>query len=203
MFRFLKSLAWFLTTICFRIKRSGAENIPQSGPVILVCNHLHMMDMMSILAQVRRRVFFMAKKELFENKFLAWLLPKCGAFPIARGEVDVTGIRTAMKHLKDGDLLCIFPEGTRNRERKVLLLPLQDGVAMLALRCKAQIVPSWIEGGYTPWKRTRILTGKPMDLSEFADVNKPTQKEMSALTARIEQAMMDCRKALLDRDGIA
>ena len=203
MFGFIKFIAWFLTVICFRIKRSGAENIPASGPVILVCNHIHMMDVACIYAQVRRRVFFMAKKELFQNKFLSWLFRSFGAFPVARGEADVTAIRTAMKCLKDGDLLCIFPEGTRNKERKVPLLPLQDGVAMLALRCKAQIVPSWIEGGYRPWKRVRMITGKPMDLSDFADVRKPTQQDMTAVTERIGQALLDCRKALSERDGKA
>ena len=83
MFGFIKFIAWFLTVICFRIKRSGAENIPASGPVILVCNHIHMMDVACIYAQVRRRVFFMAKKELFQNKFLARLFRSFGAFPVA------------------------------------------------------------------------------------------------------------------------
>ena len=201
MYRFGKVIAWFLTAICFRMKKSGRENIPNEGPVILVCNHIHMMDVACMYAQTRRRVWFMAKKELFENKLLGKLYSMFGAFPIDRGEADITGIRTAMKHLKDGDLLCIFPEGTRNKERKVPLLELQDGVAMLALRCKAEIVPSWLEGGYRPWKRVRILTGKKMDLSAYADIRKPTQEEVKKLTADIGKAMLECKAQLEARDG--
>ena len=193
MYRFGKCIAWFLTAICFRMKASGRENIPQSGPVILVCNHISMMDVACIYAQTKRRVWFMAKKEIFENKLLGAIFAGFGAFPINRGEADVAGIRTAMKHLKDGDLLCIFPEGTRNKKREVPLLPLQDGVAMLALRCKAAIVPSWIGGHYDPIRRARIVTGKPMDLSAYADVRKPSAEDMDKLNEEIRLALLQCK----------
>lgn len=201
MYRFGKVIAWFLTVVCFRIKRSGAEHIPQSGPVILVCNHIHMMDVACIYAQIRRRVWFMAKKELFENKFLGWLFSLFGAFPIDRGEADITGIRTAMKHLKDGDILCIFPEGTRNKERKVPLLPIQDGVAMLALRCKAEIVPSWIGGKYNPISRIRVLTGEKLDLSAYEDVRKPKQEDIAKLNEEIRLALLKCKEMQEARDA--
>ena len=201
MYRFGKFIAWFLTAICFRIKRSGRDNIPEKGPVILICNHISMMDVACIYAQTRRRVWFMAKKEIFENKLMGAIYSAFGAFPINRGEADVAGIRTAMKHLKDGDLLCIFPEGTRNKKREVPLLPLQDGVAMLALRCKADIVPTWVEGHYDPIRRIRVLTGEKMDLSAYADVRKPSQEDMDRLNEEIRQSLLGCRDELAKRDG--
>lgn len=200
MYRLARCAAWFLTRVCYRLKRSGEENIPQSGAAILVCNHIHMMDAACMLIQSKRPIRFMAKKELFENKLLGWALGKIGAFPISRGEADVSGIRTAMKILKDGELLCIFPEGTRNRERREPLLPLQDGVAMLALRCKVDIVPSWIEGGYSPWRPNRMVTGSKLDLSTYEGIRKPGQEEMQRLTAEIREAMLGCRDELLKQN---
>jgi len=201
MYRCGKVIAWFLSSVCFRVKRSGRENIPDKGPVILICNHISMMDVACIYAQTRRRVWFMAKKEIFENKLFGAVCRAFGAFPIDRGEADIVGIRTAMKHLKDGDLLCIFPEGTRNKKREEPLLELHDGVAMLALRCNAQIVPSWIDGHYDPIRRIRILTGEKMDLSAYADIRKPTSDDISRLNEEIRQALLKCRDALAARDG--
>ena len=201
MYRFGKVIAWFLADICFRMKASGKENIPDKGPVILVCNHIHMMDAACMYAQTGRRVWFMAKQELFKNKLLSAVFAAFGAFPVARGEADITAIRTAMKHLKDGDLLCIFPEGTRNKKREVPLLPLQDGVAMLALRCKAEIVPTWIAGKYNPIDRVRVYTGEKMDLSAYADVRKPTQEDIAKLNEDIRLALLGCKEALEKRDA--
>ena len=201
MYRFGKFIAWFLTKVCLNMKASGRENIPESGPVILICNHIHWTDVACVYAQTGRRTWFMAKKELFSNKLLAPLFRAFGAFPIARGEADVAGIRTAMKHLKDGDMLCIFPEGTRNKERKVPLLPMQNGVAMLALRCKAEIVPSWIGGHHNPFKRVCMLTGEKMDLSAYADVRKPSQEDIAKLNEEMVQALLKCRDELEKRDA--
>ncbi len=191
----VRVLAWFLSDVCFFLKRKGAENIPAEGSAILVCNHIHMMDVACIARQCKRKVYFMAKKELFENKLMGWVFSKFGAFPISRGEADISGIRTAMKILKDGDLLVIFPEGTRNKKREEILLPLQEGVAMLALRCKAAIIPSWVEGGYRPWKRCTLLTCAPMDLKRYEDIRKPTQEDMQSLTGDIRAAMLQAREA--------
>ena len=199
MYRLAQAIAWLLTTVCYRLKRAGGENIPAQGPAILVCNHIHMMDIACIVRQTPRKMRIMAKKELFRNPLVGWFCSKVGAFPISRGDADVSGIRTAMQALHDGDLLCIFPEGTRNRKREVPLLPLQEGVAMLALRCRVDIIPSWIEGGYTPWNRCRMLTGEKMDLSAYAGIRKPTQEQMQQLTADIGKALLSCRDQLIAR----
>lgn len=201
MYGLARCVAWFLTKICYRLKRSGGENIPESGAAILICNHIHMMDAACVLIQSKRPVHFMAKKELFENRLLAWTLGKIGAFPISRGEADVSGIRTAMKILRDGELLCIFPEGTRNKERRDPLLPLQEGVAMLALRCGVDVVPSWIEGGYRPWKRNRMITCEKMDMSAYAEIRKPGQQDMKRFTTQMENALLHCRDELEKRDA--
>ena len=193
MYHLLHVLSWLLTTLWFRLRKFGRENIPKEGPAILVCNHLRMMDTACIIAFSPRKVCFMAKKELFENPFLRAVLP------ISRGEADLSGIRTALRILKEGGLLCIFPEGTRNKARKEPLLPLQEGVAMISLRAKAPIVPMWVDGGYAPWSRCMIGAGKPMDLGEYEGLRRVDAAAMKRLTAKMREDMLAVRADILHR----
>lgn len=199
MYHLLHVLSWLLTTLWFRLRKFGRENIPEEGPAILVCNHLRMMDTACIIAFSPRKVCFMAKKELFENPFLRAVLTSIGTFPISRGEADLSGIRTALRILKDGGLLCIFPEGTRNKARKEPLLPLQEGVAMISLRAKAPIVPMWVDGGYAPWSRCVIGAGKPMDLGEYEGLRRVDAAAMKRLTAKMREDMLAVRADILHR----
>ena len=199
MYHLLHVLSWLLTTLWFRLRKFGRENIPKEGPAILVCNHLRMMDTACIIAFSPRKVCFMAKKELFENPFLRAVLTSIGTFPISRGEADLSGIRTALRILKEGGLLCIFPEGTRNKTRKEPLLPLQEGVAMISLRAKAPIVPMWVDGGYAPWSRCVIGAGKPMDLGEYEGLRRVDAAAMKRLTAKMREDMLAVRADILHR----
>ncbi|MGI5885660.1 MAG: lysophospholipid acyltransferase family protein [Candidatus Spyradocola sp.] len=201
MYHLLHVLAWILTTFWFRLRKYGRENIPAEGPAILICNHLRMMDTACIMALAPRKVCFMAKKELFENAFLRAVLTSIGTFPISRGEADISGIRTALKTLKDGNLLCIFPEGTRNKDRKEPLLPLQEGVAMISLRAKAPIVPLWVDGGYAPWRRCSIEAGAPMDLTAYQELRRPDSAAMRRLTAQMREDMLAVRADMQRRDA--
>ena len=199
MYHLLHVLSWLLTTLWFRLRKFGRENIPKEGPAILVCNHLRMMDTACIIAFSPRKVCFMAKKELFENPFLRAVLTSICTFPISRGEADLSGIRTALRILKEGGLLCIFPEGTRNKARKEPLLPLQEGVAMISLRAKAPIVPMWVDGGYAPWSRCVIGAGKPMDLGEYEGLRRVDAAAMKRLTAKMREDMLAVRADILHR----
>lgn len=199
MYHLLHVLSWLLTTLWFRLRKFGRENIPKEGPAILVCNHLRMMDTACIIAFSPRKVCFMAKKELFENPFLRAVLTSIDTFPISRGEADLSGIRTALRILKEGGLLCIFPEGTRNKARKEPLLPLQEGVAMISLRAKAPIVPMWVDGGYAPWSRCVIGAGKPMDLGEYEGLRRVDAAAMKRLTAQMREDMLAVRADILHR----
>lgn len=199
MYHLLHVLSWLLTTLWFRLRKFGRENLPKEGPAILVCNHLRMMDTACIIAFSPRKVCFMAKKELFENPFLRAVLTSIDTFPISRGEADLSGIRTALRILKEGGLLCIFPEGTRNKARKEPLLPLQEGVAMISLRAKAPIVPMWVDGGYAPWSRCVIGAGKPMDLGEYEGLRRVDAAAMKRLTAKMREDMLAVRADILHR----
>lgn len=122
------------------VKFSGKENMPESGAVVLIANHRHWSDIVLMaLAAWPRQVHFMAKSEYSRNKLLNWLIYHLGSFTVDRGEADIKAIKTALKYLKKGEVVGIFPEGTRNRTDE--LLPFKEGAFMLACRARAQVVP--------------------------------------------------------------
>ena len=198
MYRVYYAIGTLINVFWFHLRRVGRDKVPQDGPVILIANHQTLLDVAVIFAMTRRKVHFMAKKELFDNRFLGWALGTIDAFPISRGDADISGIRTALRILKEGGVLCIFPEGTRNKERKnEALLPLQDGVAMLALRGKAAVVPIWIEGGFHPFSRNVALCEGPMDLGAYAGTTRVDAQTMSKFTQDMRVALLKLRENAL------
>src|SRR5208282_1680192 len=122
-------LPFFL--VYLRMQRIGREHLPKSGPLLLASNHRSFLDPFVIGTLVRRPVYYMAKRELFEKRWQAWVLNALGAFPVDRGAGDRDAIQTARAILARGDCVVVFPEGTRVRQG-----PLGDprrGVGRLAL----------------------------------------------------------------------
>ncbi len=135
-------LPFFL--LYFRLDRRGREHVPSSGPVLLAANHRSFLDPFVIGALTRRPVYYMAKRELFERPWQAWILSSLGAFPIDRGRGDEHAMSTARTILERGDCVVIFPEGTRVRPG-----PLGNphrGVGRLALQTGARVVPIAVIG---------------------------------------------------------
>ena len=122
----------------------GRDNLPARGGVILAPNHISYLDPPAAGSAVRRPVYFMAKRGLFSLPLLRTLLPRVHAFPVSRGTPDRKALRTAQELLKAGEVLVIFPEGTRSRDGK--LLPPELGIALLALRAKVPVVPMALIG---------------------------------------------------------
>jgi len=135
-------LPFFL--VYFRLQRVGREHIPVSGPVILAANHRSFLDPFVIGALTRRPIYYMAKRELFERPWQAWILGSLGAFPIDRGRSDEHAMSTARAILERGDCVVIFPEGTR--VRKGPLGHPHRGVGRLALQTGARVVPVAVLG---------------------------------------------------------
>ncbi|HEY7966047.1 MAG TPA: lysophospholipid acyltransferase family protein [Solirubrobacteraceae bacterium] len=173
--------------VYFRMRRTGMEHIPRSGPVILAANHRSFLDPFVIGCLTRRPVYYVAKKELFAHPVAGWLLNRLGAFPIDRGAGDQQAMDTARRILERGDCVVIFPEGTRHRPGP--LGPPRRGVGRLALQTAAPVVPVAVLGTEAVrrgWRirphRVTLRCGRPL---AFPRVENPTQAEALAVTERI------------------
>ena len=129
----------------FRLGRFGREHVPSEGGVILVANHKSFLDPFVIACCVRRPVYFVAKRELFERRWQGWLLNALGAFPIRRGESDEESIETAKAIVRRGDVVVIFPEGTRIRKPGELGKP-KRGAGRMVLETGVPVVPIAVTG---------------------------------------------------------
>jgi len=159
----------------------GRENIPQEGPVILCANHQSMQDPFVLASYTKRKISFMTKKESFDNPILRMVLNGVGAFPVARGENDISAVRTALKVLKDGGVLGIFPEGHRYTDGQ--MHEAANGISLIALRSGAKVVPAYIEGNFKSFKRLTVHIGSPVSLEEFG--RKLDHDTLSAATGKI------------------
>lgn len=122
------------------VKYIGLENIPENGGFILASNHIHAMDPVYIaMGLEKRQIHFMGKKELFDNPFLKWLFTKANGFPIVRGGADADALNYAIRVVKEGNILGIFPEGTRSRDFKPARA--KNGVAVIAKAAQADVLP--------------------------------------------------------------
>lgn len=154
-----------------RLEVAGMENVPPTGPVILVANHISSMDIVTIALPIKRHEHQMAKVELFGVPVLGGIMRLLGAFPVRRGESDRESLRVAEEVLGAGQVLVVFPEGHRSGTGKMAAgLP---GVALIAMRSGAPIVPVGISGTervlkgfrFGPWApKVRMVFGKPFTL---------------------------------------
>ena len=154
----------FLVGILHPVSVEGLEKLPQSG-VLLCPNHASNWDPVLVALQLPKnyRLHIMAKESLFHNPILGWVLRKVGAFPVSRGNSDIQSVKTAIKVLKSGDNLLVFPEGTviRNGIGAVDGLPprAKGGVAVIAVRTGAIMIPVFVDGEKKLFHRTRIIFG--------------------------------------------
>ncbi len=154
-----------LSKFFFRVKIHGLENFPKEGPYIVCFNHKSVLDPPVLGALMPKKIYTMAKEELFDNPFLALIIRNLGVFPVKRGKGDIAAIKTALKVLKEGKVFAIFPEGTRSKNGE--LGKAQPGVAMIAIKAQAPIIPIANQGNYKLFSKMIINIGKPIRLDEY------------------------------------
>jgi 1-acyl-sn-glycerol-3-phosphate acyltransferase len=183
-------LRWLLVPIFLvylRMERIGREHLPTEGPLLLASNHRSFLDPFLIGMMVRRPVYYMAKRELFEKRWQAWILNSLGAFPVDRGAGDQEAMRTAREILERGDCVVLFPEGTRIRTG-----PLQApkrGIGRLALETGAPVAPVAVIGTDAVrrgWRirprKVRVRAGRPLT---FPTVERCSPTLAAAVTRRV------------------
>lgn len=144
-----------LEKMLYKIEYVGTENIPESGGFILASNHVNALDPVFIaLGMKKRQLHFMGKKELFENPIIKFFLSKLNGFPIVRGGADSEALNYAIRIVKEGYVLGIFPEGTRSKDFKPARA--KSGVAVIAKEAKADILPVSIYTSDNMKKHTKL-----------------------------------------------
>jgi 1-acyl-sn-glycerol-3-phosphate acyltransferase len=176
-----------LFLVYLRMQRLGREHLPSEGPLLLASNHRSFLDPFLVGMLARRPVYYMAKRELFEKRWQAWLLSGLGAFPVDRGAGDRDAMVTARAILDRGDAVVLFPEGTRIR-RGPLCAP-KRGIGRLALETGAPVVPVAVIGTEEVrrgWRirprRVRVRAGAPL---RFPRPESATPALAATVTARI------------------
>lgn len=144
LYGILKPLAVFLMRAWFGLSVKGAEHVPSSGPALIVSNHQSILDPPLIGGATRRRIYFLAKAELFRIPVFGWLIRALHARPVRREGSDPRALRTAALLLKEGKALLVFPEGTRSLDGR--LGEGKPGVGMLAVTSGAPVVPAYVSG---------------------------------------------------------
>ena len=164
-YNFVKNFVGFFVKIIYRVEVLGIENIPTDEKRLIICgNHKCNLDPVTISAVFDRQIFWMAKKELFNNKLLGGFLRKLGAFPVDRQGNDLKAIKNALKILKDGEVLGIFPEGTRVKE--IDYTKIKSGIALIAQKTNSEVLPVFIEGDYKPFRKVKVHFRKPVRINK-------------------------------------
>lgn len=161
--------------------------IPKDGPIIVVGNHIHLMDQCVPILSTKRVINYMAKKEYFDNKKVAWFFKSAGCIPVDRTKKDENAVNCALDVLTNGGAIGLFPEGTRNKT-ELFLQPFKFGAVSMAKKTNAYLVPFGITGDYKfRSKNLKVRFGKPFKIGVDEDLAKANEK----LFKTVEKLMKD------------
>ena len=193
---FFHKIPVFLFGLLYPYKIYGKKNVPE-GKAVLVSNHFHVVDCGYIAKIYSKDVYFLAKKELFKNKFFGKIIKSYGAIPVDRENPDMQTMLTSLRVLKDGHKLVIFAEGTRNKSGTNEIQPLKGGAMVFAVKAKSPIVPIVISRKPKIFRKTHIMVGEPFELDEYygAKINEETLVELETF---VHGKMKELQKTLFE-----
>ena len=178
---FLKAVAY----IFFQPRVKGKENIPKEGGAVIAANHVFVLDPGMIGCGTKRCVHFLAKAEIYNTKFITFLMNKSGMIPVHRQRKDHAALEAAEEYLRNGALIALFPEATIIKPEGVRILPFKMGAIKMAYDTGVPIVPATINGRYIPiFGKMSIEFGEPyyVESDDFeAEREKLIQKICSKL----------------------
>lgn len=166
MFHFLQILLTLPIRFFFPTKVVGRKNIP-NGACIIAGNHTSNLDAPILAVHTWEKKYYLAKKELYQNKFMAFFMKRIGTIKVDREISDLSAIKQSLKTLKDNKKLVIYPEGTRVHNKDMSLGEIKSGVAMLAIKAKVPVVPMFMTKQPKLFRRNKLIIGKPFYLDSF------------------------------------
>ncbi len=196
-YRLLQRTLQLAAVLMYRVRYTGRENIPASGGVLVVSNHQSHLDPPLVGIGCPRPMNYIARSTLFNFGPFGRLIASVGSIPIDRDGLGLSGIKESLKRLKRGEMLLIFPEGTRTRDGEIA--PFRPGFTTLAVRSKALILPVAIDGAFQVWPRwkkfpgsgrIRVHFGEPIQTDAFAG------RDDRELLAEVERRVRECYEQL-------
>lgn len=146
MYSFGRAITAFpLINLLCGLSVEGVENIPEKGGLILASNHASYLDPLALGAACPRKISYMAKEELFRIPLFGWMIRSVGAFPVKRHAADISALKEALRRLKNGEVIALFPEGARRNQEDTAGEP-EAGVGFLAQKSGVPVIPALIKG---------------------------------------------------------
>lgn len=197
MYLFFRKLVSIFFHIKYKINIINEENIPDmKGGYIIACNHQSYADPPLMAAIIRGKFSFMAKEELFKNPVFAWLIRRCGAFPVSRGSGDDTPINTALEVIKKGRIFVIFPEGTRSKDGTIGRV--KSGIALIASEANAPVLPVCVR--YKNKKEIDVNIGRLIPADEV-HIDEEDRKSMRKVSNRIHEELVGLQEEIFAHAG--
>ena len=201
VYRLARPLARFLLRTLCGMEVRGLENVPRSGPFILVPNHQSIIDPVVVQSFCPRVVHSMTKSTQFAGGFSRWLVTRLHGFPVRRFRIDPQSVRVVLRRLEAGEGVCVYPEGERSWD--ATLQRFRRGTLRVLLRAEVPVIPVGVDGAWDVWPRWRRLPragvkirltfGEPLDLGTYR-----TRDEREAAVPKAEATLRD---ALLELSG--
>lgn len=198
VYRFIQWFTLIPLKILFGYQYRHVDRLPMTGGALICPNHLSHLDPMMMGCICPRRVNFLAKKSLFDNKILGTILSSIDCIPIDRDATGIGGMKETLKRLKKGESVVMFPEGERSTDGQ--LLPLMTGFTALVKRLKIPVYPVGIHGTHEAWppgskpkpgRRIKLVVGNQIPFSELAD---KSEEEMAEIVGqRIAECYQEAR----------
>ena len=196
MYHFCQIIATPFIRMCFPTKFIGKKHIPK-GACIIASNHTSNMDVVNLATHTWEKKYYLAKKELFKNKFIGWVFKKWGAIPIDRQGNDLGAIKESLRVLKNNKKLVIFPEGPRNNNEDMQLGQVKQGTAMMAIKAKVPVVPMFVLKKPKFGRRNKVFVGEPFTLEQFYG-KKLGGEELEAASKIVEEKINELREYALN-----
>lgn len=188
-----------LATLFFRYRAVGREHIPAEGGSLVCSNHQSYFDPIAVGIAFRRRLNYLARASLFRSRFFGWLIRYLDAIPIERDGMGLAGLKETMRRLRRGEMVLIFPEGTRTADGR--MQPLKPGFLVVARRCGVPLLPVGVDGAYQAWPRdakwprpTRVVTviGPPIAPEELQTLSD--EEAIELLSQRIGACLEEAQR---------
>ena len=175
-------ICWIYGHVFHRIRVVGGENIPKDSPYVLAVNHTSFRDPVALASVLKWDVSALAKKELFDSKWIGWIMRGVHAIPVDRENGDMNSLRACLNFLKEGHGLVIFPEGHRYHDGQIH--EFRTGIVFIAMRANVPLIPARIHTTYRPFAKITLNVGTPIEIGRLTG-----SEALSSTTVRLKEAV--------------